>query len=96
MIRSHIFPNVSSPIVIQVALALGFALLAEAGLSFLGLGAQPPTASWGNMLSEAYQFIFADPTALIWPGLAITITVLAFNLAADGLRDALGANGPSR
>jgi peptide/nickel transport system ATP-binding protein len=90
LIRSHIFPNVSSPIVIQVALALGFALLAEAGLSFLGLGAQPPTPSWGNMLSEAYQFIFADPTALIWPGLAITITVLAFNLAADGLRDALG------
>jgi peptide/nickel transport system ATP-binding protein len=90
LIRSHIFPNVSSPIVIQVALALGFALLAEAGLSFLGLGAQPPTPSWGNMLSEAYNFIFADPTALIWPGLAITITVLAFNLAADGLRDALG------
>ncbi len=90
LIRSHIFPNVASPVVIQVALALGFALLAEAGLSFLGLGAQPPTASWGNMLSEAYQFIFADPTALIWPGLAITITVLAFNLAADGLRDALG------
>ncbi len=90
LIRSHIFPNVASPVIIQVALALGFALLAEAGLSFLGLGAQPPTASWGNMLSEAYQFIFANPTALIWPGLAITITVLAFNLAADGLRDALG------
>jgi len=90
LIRSHIFPNVSSPVVIQVALALGFALLAEAGLSFLGLGAQPPTASWGNMLSEAYQFIFTNPTALIWPGLAITITVLAFNIAADGLRDALG------
>ena len=90
LIRSHVFPNVASPVVIQVALALGFALLAEAGLSFLGLGAQPPTASWGNMLSEAYQFIFANPTALVWPGLAITITVLAFNLAADGLRDALG------
>ena len=90
LIRSHIFPNVASPVVIQVALALGFALLAEAGLSFLGLGAQPPTASWGNMLSEAYQFIFTNPTALIWPGLAIMITVLAFNLVADGLRDALG------
>jgi len=90
MIRDHILPNVASPLIVQVALAMGFALLAEAGLSFLGLGVQPPRASWGGMLSEAYQYVFDDPWGLIVPGLAITFTVLAFNLIGDGLRDALG------
>lgn len=90
MIRRHIFPNVVSPLIVQVALALGFAVLAEAGLSFLGLGVQPPAASWGGMLSEAYQFIFTNSWGLIVPGVAIALTVLAFNLVADGLRDALG------
>jgi peptide/nickel transport system permease protein len=90
MIRRHIFPNVVSPLIVQVALALGFAVLAEAGLSFLGLGVQPPEASWGGMLAEAYQFIFTNSWALIVPGVAIALTVLAFNLVADGLRDALG------
>jgi peptide/nickel transport system permease protein len=90
MIRRHIFPNVASPLIVQVALALGYALLAEAGLSFLGLGVQPPSASWGSMLSEAYQFIFTDTWPLIVPGVAIALSVLAFNLVGDGLRDALG------
>jgi peptide/nickel transport system permease protein len=90
MMRRHIFPNVASPLIIQVALALGYALLAEAGLSFLGLGVQPPRASWGSMLSEAYQFIFTDSWPLIVPGVAIALTVLAFNLVGDGLRDTLG------
>ncbi len=90
MIRRHVFPNVASPLIVQVALALGYALLAEAGLSFLGLGEQPPTASWGGMLSEAYQFLFTDSWALIVPGVAIALTVLAFNLVGDGLRDTLG------
>ena len=77
--------------IIQVALALGFALLAEAGLSFLGIGAEPPTPSWGDMLNEAYQFIFQAPLALVFPGLAIMLSVLSFNVVADGLRDAIGA-----
>jgi ABC-type dipeptide/oligopeptide/nickel transport system permease subunit len=90
MITRHIFPNVASPMIVQVALALGFAVLAEAGLSFLGLGVQPPAASWGGMLTEAYQFIFTNSWGLIVPGAAIALTVLAFNLVADGMRDALG------
>jgi peptide/nickel transport system permease protein len=64
--------------------------LAEAGLSFLGLGVQPPNASWGTMLQSAFAFILSDPWALFPPGLAIAITVLSFNLVGDGLRDALG------
>jgi ABC-type dipeptide/oligopeptide/nickel transport system permease subunit len=90
MIRRHVLPNVASPLIVQVALSFGYGLLAEAGLSFLGLGVQPPRASWGVMLSEAYQFVLSDPWGLIVPGAAITLTVLAFNLIGDGLRDALG------
>jgi ABC-type dipeptide/oligopeptide/nickel transport system permease subunit len=90
MIRKHVLPNVASPLIVQVALALGYGLLAEAGLSFLGLGVQPPRASWGGMLSEAYPYLFNDPWALVVPGIAIALTVLSFNLIADGLRDALG------
>ena len=90
IMRTHVLPNVASPIIIQVALALGFALLAEAGLSFLGIGSQPPTPSWGDMLNEAYQFIFTAPLALVFPGLAIMLSVLSFNVVADGLRDAIG------
>jgi peptide/nickel transport system permease protein len=90
MIRRHVLPNVASPLIVQVALALGYGLLAEAGLSFLGLGVQPPRASWGGMLSDAYNYIFSDAWGLIPPGVAIALTVLSFNLLADGLRDALG------
>jgi peptide/nickel transport system permease protein len=86
----HVLPNVASPIVVQAAVSLGYALLAEAGLSFLGLGTQPPTASWGTMLSEAFTFVLNKPWPLIPPGLAIFLAVLAFNLVGDGLRDALG------
>ena len=94
LIRRHVVPNVASPIIIQLALALGFALLVEAGLSFLGLGEQPPTPSWGSMLNEGYQFIFSSPWALVFPGLAIMLSVLSFNLVADGLRDSLGRERP--
>jgi ABC-type dipeptide/oligopeptide/nickel transport system permease subunit len=90
MLRKHVLPNVASPLIVQVALALGYGLLAEAGLSFLGLGVQPPRASWGGMLSEAYTYVLNDAWALIVPGVAIALTVLSFNLVADGLRDALG------
>jgi oligopeptide/dipeptide ABC transporter ATP-binding protein len=94
LIRRHIVPNVASPIIIQVSLSLGFALLTEAGLSYLGLGEQPPTPSWGSMLNEGYQFIFNTPWALVFPGVAIMLTVLSFNLVADGLRDSLGRERP--
>ncbi len=90
MIRRHIFPNVASPLIVQLALALGYALLAEAGLSFIGLGVQPPGASWGGMLNQAYGQIFSASWPLIVPGVTIALTVLAFNVIADGLRDALG------
>jgi len=90
MIRRHVLPNVASPLIVQTALSVGYAILAEAGLSFLGLGVQPPSASWGVMLQEAYQFVLSDPWATVVPGLAIALTVLSFNLIGDGLRDALG------
>lgn len=90
MLGRHVLPNVASPLIIQSAILLGYALLAEAGLSFLGLGVQPPSASWGVMLQEAYQFVLSDPWATIMPGVAIALTVLSFNLVGDGLRDALG------
>jgi ABC-type dipeptide/oligopeptide/nickel transport system permease subunit len=90
MIGRHVVPNVASPLIIQAAVLMGYALLAEAGLSFLGLGVQPPDASWGVMLQEAYQSILSDPWATIVPGVAIALTVLSFNLVGDGLRDALG------
>ena len=90
MLRKHIFPNVASPLIVQVALSFGYALLAEAGLSFLGFGVQPPNSSWGTMLQSAYNFILDKPWPLLPPGLAIMLTVLAFNLVGDGLRDSLG------
>ncbi len=94
LIRKHIAPNVASPVIIQVALALGFALLVEAGLSYLGIGEQPPTPSWGGMLQEGFNFIDSAPWALIFPGLLIMFTVLSFNWVADGLRDSLGRERP--
>jgi len=70
--------------------SFGYALLAEAGLSFLGLGVQPPNSSWGTMLESAFAYILSDPWGLFPPGIAIAIAVLAFNLVGDGLRDSLG------
>jgi peptide/nickel transport system ATP-binding protein len=90
LVRTHILPNVASPLIVQVALALGYSVLISAGLSYLGVGVQPPTADWGSMLYEAYGHIFASPLVLVFPGVAILLTVLAFNLVADGLRDAMG------
>ena len=90
IVRRHVLPNVASPLVIQLALGMGFALLAEAGLSFLGFGAQPPTPAWGGMLKRSFDFLRDAPYQVFVPGGAITITVLAYNLIGDGLRDALG------
>jgi ABC-type dipeptide/oligopeptide/nickel transport system permease subunit len=85
----HIFPNVITPLIIQGTLSIGTAVLDAAALSFLGVGSQPPDAEWGFMLSEARNSVFAQPYLVFYPGLAIMITVLGFNLLGDGLRDAL-------
>jgi peptide/nickel transport system permease protein len=89
IIFKHILPNVLSSIVVRATLGISTAVLDTAALGFLGLGVQPPQAEWGDMLGRARGFIFTAPYTLIFPGIAITITVLAFNLLGDGLRDAL-------
>ena len=85
----HILPNTLAPLIVQVSLALSWSLLTEAALSFLGLGVQPPAASWGVMLSESRGIAERAPWLMIFPGLAIALGVLGFNLLGDGLRDAL-------
>jgi len=85
----HIIPNCLAPILILLTLGIPGAIMAEAGLSFLGVGAQPPTPSWGLMVNEGQEYLFSAPWASIFPGLAILVTVLAFNFVGDGLRDAL-------
>jgi peptide/nickel transport system permease protein len=85
----HILPNTLAPLIVQVSLALSWALLTEAGLSFLGLGTQPPAASWGVMLSESRGLAENAPWLMIAPGAAIMLGVLGFNLLGDGLRDVL-------
>jgi peptide/nickel transport system permease protein len=85
----HILPNILAPIVVQATLAIAAAVIAEASLSFLGLGQQPPTPSWGSMLNTASHFLSQAPWMAMWPGLAIFSLVLSFNVLGDGLRDAL-------
>jgi len=89
IIYKHILPNIISMIVVRATLGISTAVLDTAALGFLGLGVQPPFAEWGDMLGRARGFIFTAPYTLIFPGIAITLTVLAFNLLGDGLRDAL-------
>ncbi|WP_066065057.1 ABC transporter permease [Neobacillus soli] len=88
IIFKHIFPNILSPIIVQGTLRLATAILSAAGLSFLGLGAQPPSPEWGTMLSNGRDFLFSAPYIALFPGLAISILVLGFNIFGDGLRDA--------
>jgi peptide/nickel transport system permease protein len=87
--RRHVLPNILSPLLIQGTIQFAVAILAEAGLSYLGLGTQPPNASWGRMLNEAQTFMDISPWMAIFPGLAIAWAVLGFNLLGDGLRDTL-------
>lgn len=89
IIFKHIFPNVTSPIIVQATLNIATAVLAASGLSFLGLGAEPPTPEWGTMLSDGRNYLFKAPHVAFFPGVAIVIVVLAFNILGDGLRDAL-------
>ncbi len=89
IIRHHILPQVMPSIIVTATLGVAFAILTESALSYLGLGIQPPTPSWGNMLQNAQQYLWAAPTLAIWPGVLILLTVLSFNFFGDGLRDAL-------
>jgi peptide/nickel transport system permease protein len=85
----HIIPNIAPPVIVQASFNLSYAILVEASLSFLGMGAQSPQISWGNMIQQAYSMINMDPLMIIYPGLAIMLTVLAGNFLGDGLRAAL-------
>ena len=89
IIWRHVLPNALAPVVVQATLGLGSTLLTAAGLGFLGLGVQQPTPEWGSMLGEGRSYIFSNPNLATFPGIAIFLTVLGFNLAGDGLRDAL-------
>jgi peptide/nickel transport system permease protein len=85
----HVLPNILAPVIVQATLAIAAAIIAEASLSFLGLGQQPPDPSWGSMLNTAKNYVDNAPWMAIWPGLSIFALVLSFNLFGDGLRDAL-------
>jgi peptide/nickel transport system permease protein len=88
IIRSHLLPHLVAPIIVYSTLIVAQNILLEAGLSFLQLGIPPGTPSWGNLLSTAPDYYLAQPWLMIWPGLAVLVTTLAFNLLGDGLRDA--------
>ena len=90
---AHVLPNVAPLLVVQAAIQLAFALLAEASLSYLGLGVQPPGASWGRMLGEAQTYMRLAPHVVLFPGLAIVLAVMGLNLLGDGLRDRLDPHG---
>jgi peptide/nickel transport system permease protein len=87
IISRHILPNAIQPLIVQASLGMAGAVLSEASLSFLGLGVPPPTASWGAMLNDARPFLREAPHLLIFPGIAVMLTVLAFNFVGDGLRE---------
>jgi peptide/nickel transport system permease protein len=85
----HVLPNIMSVLIVQATIQFAVAILAEAGLSYLGLGAQPPVPSWGRMLRDAQTYIFQAPELALWPGLAVALAVLGLNILGDGLRDLL-------
>ncbi len=89
ILTRHILPNIGAPLIVQTSLSLSLAILTESALSFLGLGTQPPAPSWGNMLAEARRFMVTAPWTAVFPGAAIAMIVMGFNLLGDGLRDLL-------
>jgi peptide/nickel transport system permease protein len=89
IIRKHIIPNAISPMIVSITMSMGASVLAGAGLSFIGLGVQPPIPEWGAMISDARSFLRGHSSLALYPGICVIITVLAFNLLGDGLRDAL-------
>jgi ABC-type dipeptide/oligopeptide/nickel transport system permease subunit len=88
IIRSHLLPHLVAPIIVFSSLIVAGFILGEAGLSFFGVGIKLPSASWGNLLATAPDFYTLQPWLMVWPGLAVLLTTLAFNLLGDGLRDA--------
>jgi peptide/nickel transport system permease protein len=96
IVIKHILPNVLSPVIVLATLDIGSLVLSISGLSFLGLGAQPPTPEWGSMLNDGRPYMQVAPQLMVYPGIAIMIVVLAFNLLGDGLRDALDPRGTDR
>jgi peptide/nickel transport system permease protein len=88
IIRSHVLPHLIAPMIVYSTLIVASYVLFEAGLSFLGLGIKLPTASWGNLLASAPEYYTTRPLLMVWPGLAVLLTTLAFNLLGDGARDA--------
>jgi peptide/nickel transport system permease protein len=88
IIRSHLLPHLVAPIIVYSTVVVAQNILAEAGLSFLGLGIKLPTASWGNLLQAGATYYTAQPWLMLWPGAAVLLATLAFNLLGDGLRDA--------
>ena len=89
IIVRHMIPNSMAPVIVSVTLGIGTTIIVEAALSFLGFGVRPPTPSWGNMLNRVQDYVLMNPMLAIYPGVAIFMTVLAFNFMGDGLRDAL-------
>ncbi|MBW1863673.1 MAG: ABC transporter permease, partial [Deltaproteobacteria bacterium] len=85
----HIVPNCFPPLIVLITMMMGMTILVEAGLSFLGIGIEPPIAAWGSMVSEGYEYLRTDPILSFAPGFCIMIVVFAFNMVGDGLRDAL-------
>jgi peptide/nickel transport system permease protein len=94
--REHVLPNVAGGLIVQLSLQLSLALLAETGLSYIGLGTQPPQPSWGRMLADAQTLTALSPTLALFPGLAVALAVLAFHLVAEGLRERLNPHGDGR
>ncbi|MBO0682625.1 MAG: ABC transporter permease, partial [Candidatus Dormibacteraeota bacterium] len=92
----HVLPNMFTPILVQATATIPIAILGEALLSFLGLGVQPPTPSWGTMLADAQTYLQQDPWMALVPGLSIVVATLAFNLLGDGIRDLLDPRGFAR
>lgn len=88
IIFKHILPNTLSPLIVQITLSIATAILTATGLSFLGLGAKPPIPEWGAMLSDGRNYLYSAPHVSFFPGIAIVIVVIAFNILGDGLRDA--------
>jgi ABC-type dipeptide/oligopeptide/nickel transport system permease subunit len=96
IIFRHVLPNSINPVIVQAALGVGFAIITESSLSFIGLGAQPPTPSWGSMVQVGFQYLELAPWLVLAPALVIFIAVLGFNLLGEGLRDMLDPNAASR
>ncbi len=93
ILTRHILPNIASPLIVQATFAFGIAILAEAALSYLGLGTQPPNPSWGVMLRDSQSYLYNSPWPTIFPGAVIAVTVLGLNMLGDGLRDRLDPRG---